>query len=640
MKAVEFGMDYRELGLKVGVEVHRQLDTRHKLFCSCSTEPKETGEAIKITRFLREAQSELGAVDPAALFESKKRRKIIYHVNPYNTCLVEMDEEPPHPLNPEAVETALTVALLFNATPVDEIHVMRKIVIDGSNTSGFQRTCVVALGGGLVVDGKEIPIQTITLEEDAARIVSAGPGFVEYDLSRLGIPLIEVSTAPVISSPSEAVKVARAVGNVLRATRKVKRGLGTVRQDLNVSIAGGALTEIKGVQELELIAPVVENEVLRQLHLLEIARELRGRLGSMTLPPYTYVDATEVFKETKSKLLKSRLERGGRVLAIKLPMFAGLLSKETANGVRLGAELAGHAKAWADVDGILHTDELPGYGISAEEVASLKRLMDAGEMDAVVMVVDEPGRAAEALQAVYERACEAVKGVPGETRAARPDGLTVYMRPRPGAARMYPETDIPPVPVSENLLEKLRRSLPETLEETARRLSAKYGLSRQLVEGLIDSEREDLFIQIVDSLGLPASVVASTLTETITSLAREGAYVANLTDERLVEVFRALAGGGFSKEALPDVLRWLCGNPASTVEDAVRQLGLGTVSHEDVEAEVMEMVVSSSSDLNDPRLANRLMGDLMKKYRGRIDGKQLHSIVMKAIERVKSSGNR
>jgi glutamyl-tRNA(Gln) amidotransferase subunit E len=185
-------------------------------------------------------------VDPAAVFESKKRRKIIYHVNPANVCLVEMDEEPPHGLNPEAVETALTIALLLNSTPVDEIHVMRKIVVDGSNTSGFQRTCVVALGGELVVDGKEIPIQTITLEEDAARIVGTGRGVVEYDLSRLGIPLIEVSTAPVITSPQEAVKVAKAIGDRLRASRKVKRGLGTVRQDLNVSIKGGALTEIKG----------------------------------------------------------------------------------------------------------------------------------------------------------------------------------------------------------------------------------------------------------------------------------------------------------------------------------------------------------------------------------------------------------
>jgi glutamyl-tRNA(Gln) amidotransferase subunit E len=161
-------MDYEALGLKVGVEVHRQLDTKHKLFCMCPTEPVENGEVVKIARFLREAQSELGTVDPAAVFESKKRRKIIYHVNPANVCLVEMDEEPPHGLNPEAVETALTIALLLNSTPVDEIHVMRKIVVDGSNTSGFQRTCVVALGGELVVDGKEIPIQTITLEEDAA----------------------------------------------------------------------------------------------------------------------------------------------------------------------------------------------------------------------------------------------------------------------------------------------------------------------------------------------------------------------------------------------------------------------------------------------------------------------------------------
>ncbi|MDW8359122.1 MAG: Glu-tRNA(Gln) amidotransferase subunit GatE [Candidatus Caldarchaeum sp.] len=631
------GMDYQKLGLKVGVEVHRQLDTSRKLFCNCPTEPREGGETVKITRFLREAQSELGAVDPAALFESKKRKKIVYHVNTYNTCLVEMDEEPPHPLNPEAVETALTIALLFNATPVDEIHVMRKIVIDGSNTSGFQRTCVVALGGSLVVDGKEIPIQTITLEEDAARIMSTGHGYVEYDLSRLGIPLIEVSTAPVINSPAEAVKVAKAIGNVLRATRKVKRGLGTVRQDLNVSISGGALTEIKGVQELQLISSVVENEVVRQLHLLEISKELRKRLGGETLPPFSYVDATEIFRNTRSKMLRSKLEAGGKALAVKLPMFAGLLSREAAKGVRLGAELAGHARAWAEVEGLLHTDELPGYGVSAEEVAALKKAVGAGEMDAVVVVVDELGKAVEGLRAVYARACEAVEGVPGETRAARPDGLTVYMRPRPGAARMYPETDIPPVPVSSDYLESLRARLPEPLEATAEKLARRHGLSRQLVEGLIDDEREELFTKIVESHSLSPTVVASVLTETITSLKREGLAVESLTDQKLVEVFKALAEGIYSKEAVPDVLRWLCSHPEAAVDEAVKNLGLGAVSTESVEAEVMAMVMAHSSEVEDPRLANRLMGDLMKKYRGKIDGKQLHGMVLQAIERVKSA---
>ncbi|MCS7133948.1 MAG: Glu-tRNA(Gln) amidotransferase subunit GatE [Candidatus Caldarchaeum sp.] len=630
-------MNYEEIGLKVGVEVHRQLDTKHKLFCDCPTEPSENGRVLKIVRYLREAQSELGTVDPAAVFESKKRKKIIYHVNPANVCLVEMDEEPPHELNPEAVETALTIATFFNSTPVDEIHVMRKIVIDGSNTSGFQRTCIIALGGKIVVDGKPIPIQTITVEEDAAKIISTGRGMVEYDLSRLGIPLIEISTAPVIHSPTEAVKVAHAIGRILRASRKVKRGIGTIRQDLNVSIRGGALTEIKGVQELDLIAAVVENEVKRQLHLLEVAKELRRRLDGKPLPPFNPVDVTNIFAETKSSIVKKKIESGGKVFAVKLPKFAGLLSKEAAKGIRLGAELAGHAKAWAEVDGILHTDELPAYGITADEVSRVKGAVDADELDAVVLVVDEEEKALEALRAVYARACQAVEGVPSETRAARPDGLTVYMRPRPGAARMYPETDIPPVPVREELLEKIRANLPETLDQTAEKLAKTYGLSRQLVEELIDQEKEELFIKIVSETSLPASVVAATLTETLTNLSREGYPIQNLSDESLFSVFKALASNQFSKEVLPDLIGWLSRNPQSKVEEAVKQLGLVSVSIHDLEAEVEALIKLRSTEIGDARLANRLMGDLMKKYRGKVDGGALYNMIVEKIEKLKKT---
>jgi glutamyl-tRNA(Gln) amidotransferase subunit E len=630
-------MDYEALGLKVGVEVHRQLDTKHKLFCMCPTEPVENAEVVKIARFLREAQSELGTVDPAAVFESKKRRKIIYIVNPANVCLVEMDEEPPHGLNPEAVETALTIALLLNSTPVDEIHVMRKIVVDGSNTSGFQRTCVVALGGELVVDGKEIPIQTITLEEDAARIVVTGRGVVEYDLSRLGIPLIEVSTAPVITSPQEAVKVAKAIGDRLRASRKVKRGLGTVRQDLNISIKGGALTEIKGVQELELIGLVVENEVKRQLYLLSISEELRMRLKGDDLPSPKFLNVTDLFYATKSSLVRKRLESGCGVYAVKLPMFGGLLSKETWKGIRLGAELAGHAKAWAEVDGIIHTDELPGYGISGEEVAALRDRVGAGDLDAVVMVVDEEERALEALRAVYARAREAVRGVPSETRAAKPDGTTVYMRPRPGAARMYPETDIPPYPITPDLISRIRENLPETLEETKRRLASTYGLSWQLVEKLVDVEREEFFEKVVTELGLPPTVVAATLSETLTNLGREGYPVENLSEEKLYEVFKALAASKFSKEVLPTVLGWLSQHPTATLEAGLKELRLVTASMDEVEAEVKALVDANIDKITDPRIVKKLMGDLMKKYRGKIDGSVLHEIVTRKVEEARSS---
>jgi glutamyl-tRNA(Gln) amidotransferase subunit E (EC 6.3.5.7) len=63
---------------------------------------------------------------------------------------------------------------------------------------------------------------------------------------------------------------------ILRSTGKVKRGLGTIRQDINISIREGARVEIKGVQELDLIAEVVRREVCRQVSLLEIREELKN----------------------------------------------------------------------------------------------------------------------------------------------------------------------------------------------------------------------------------------------------------------------------------------------------------------------------------------------------------------------------
>lgn len=627
-------VDYGELGLKVGLEIHRQLDTRHKLFCSCPTEPKETGKEILFARWLREAQSELGEVDPAAVFEAKKRRKIIYHANTASTCLVEMDEEPPHDLNPEAVEVALTAALLMNAGPVDEIHVMRKIVIDGSNTTGFQRTCIIALGGWVEAAGKHIPIQTICLEEDAARILEQKRGEVHYDLQRLGIPLIEVATAPAINSPREAYEAAYAIGRLLRATGKVKRGLGTVRQDLNISIKGGALIEIKGVQELDLLPKVVEMEVIRQLHLIKIRDELKARgVKEDDVKAETIWDVSEIFRDTKSKILKRKLKEGGKVMALKLPGFGGLVGKEAAPGVRLGAEFAGRARAWAEVEGIFHTDELPGYGIAGEEVARLKEHVSAGELDAVVLVADEEKRAREALEYVRERAVEALRGVPSETRAARPDGTTVYMRPRPGAARMYPETDLPPYPVKPEYLEALRRRLPPTLDQVAENLARKYKLSRQAADELIDMERVDFFEKIVEETGVQASVVASVLTEQMKSLKREGVEVEAVKDDDLLEFFRLVASGEVAKEAAPEVIKWLAENPGKSAREAIEALGLRPVSMEEVEKRIEELI-GENRELVEKRpgkAVSVIMGELMKHYRGKIDGAKLHSLVRSRV---------
>jgi len=266
--------DYRALGLKVGLEIHQQLSTG-KLFCSC---PCDLSEQVvkRFMRLLRPSQSEMGEIDRAALEEAQKNLRFTYESTPID-CLVEADEEPPHPVSGEAVRTTLILARMLDAHPVDEIEIMRKIVIDGSNTGGFQRTALIATDGSMEVDGKKISISNICLEEDAARRIKEEGREIVFRLDRLGIPLIEIATGPEIETPEEAKRVAERLGSLLRATRRVRRGIGSIREDLNVSITGGARGEIKGVQELYLLPQYVDNEVLRQGALIEVSRELSKR---------------------------------------------------------------------------------------------------------------------------------------------------------------------------------------------------------------------------------------------------------------------------------------------------------------------------------------------------------------------------
>ena len=341
-------IDYSKVGLKVGLEIHQQLNVNSKLFCSCPPELFKEEPEITFLRRLRPTQSELGQIDPAAFFEFQKGVKILYETNYKSSCLVEMDEEPPHPINLDAVEVVLTASLMMNMQPVDEVHVMRKTVIDGSNTTGFQRTCIIALDGWIKVGEKIIPMQAASLEEDAARKTGTQDEgkTIRYRIDRLGIPLIEVATAPVIYSPIEAQEVAFAIGRILRDTGKVMRGLGTIRQDLNVSLPNGALVEIKGVQELELISTVVEYEVQRQLGLIGIKEDLAKKGVKTEALKQDFVDVANVFKDTKCKVIRKALDKNQKAMAVKLPGFAGLLGRELMPNFRLGTELSDRAKFW------------------------------------------------------------------------------------------------------------------------------------------------------------------------------------------------------------------------------------------------------------------------------------------------------
>ena len=605
----------------MGLEIHQQLDTSAKLFCDCRLELFKEEPEITFLRRLRPTQSELGQIDPAAYFEFQKGVKILYEANKATSCLVEMDEEPPHPLNMEAVETTLTVALMMNAKPVDEIHVMRKTVIDGSNTTGFQRTCVIALNGEVKVGRKIVPIQHVSLEEDAARKTGGEGNVIRYRIDRLGIPLIEVATAPVIKSPKEAEQVALAIGRVLRATGEVKRGLGTIRQDINISIPDGALIEIKGVQELEVLQLVVKYEVQRQLKLVKISEELRTRGVNEDDIQGNFIDVTHVFEQTQCKVLRKALDRKHQILAVKLPKFQGLLRRELLPSFRLGTEMSDRARFWGRVGGIFHTDELPAYGITKEEVGKLREIVAVDDIDAVVLVADNLENCKDALEAVVERAREAIKGVPQETRAPNPDGTTRYMRPRPGAARMYPETDIPPIQITEDYVRGISSRLPELLEQKFERFMKEYKLNQKLARQVLDSRHSELFESIVKETEVSPTTVAAFLTETLKALGRDGVEVEKVSESQIREIFNDVNSGELTKEAMPDVIVWLSSHENKGVQEAIKSLGLKTISGDEL-GSFVEKVIEDNRSLIEERGENSfgvLMGIIMKELRGRVD---------------------
>lgn len=634
-------IDYRSIGLKVGLEIHVQLNTRRKLFCLCPPNLTEE-EHNAFTRYLRPARSEVGEVDPAALLEWQKNKEFVYKAPETSSCLVEADEEPPHLIDKESLITALAIAKALNMNIVDEVHVMRKIVIDGSNVSGFQRTALIAIGGSIEVEGRKIGIQTLCLEEDAARKVEEHENRVYYVIDRLGIPLIEIATAPDIDAPDLALETALKIGQLVRLTGKAKRGLGSIRQDINISIAGGAKVEIKGIQHLYLISKVVELEVERQIRLLEIRDELRKRgITPRDVKP-DFIDVTEVFKQSESKIIRKALSmENGVILALVLPGFKGLLGKTIQPGRRFGTELSDYARVWTGVGGIIHTDELPGYGIKAEEVSRLYSVVGADpSKDAIVMVADTLAKAEKALHAVAERASYAAIGVPEETRSSNPDGTTRYMRPRPGAARMYPETDIPPIPVTRELLLEADKLVPEHPDVKYRVLVEVHGLSRELAQAILNDLRLDLYEYLASKYGdrVPCTVIASILTNTIPSLRREGVPVDDLDELEIENVIKALASGLIAKEAVPDLIAYLAKNPGTSVQEAVEKLGLKKMELGELDSLIAKIIEENKEKLvaKPDKAFTIVMSEVMKFVRGKVDGKIVADHVRKKLREILS----
>ena len=619
-------MDYKKIGFKAGLEIHQQLDT-HKLFCNCCSEITEDID-YSFKRFLRPTQSELGDLDRAALAEAQKNRCFLYTASNKSTCLVEADEEPPHNANIDAVDTCLTMAVLLNCDIVDEIHFMRKIVIDGSNTSGFQRTGLIALNGKI----DDVGIQTVALEEDAARKIGEKGKTVNYGLDRLGIPLIEIATEPYIKNPDHAREIAEKIGLLLRATGKVKRGLGTIRQDINVSVNDGARVEIKGVQSLSSISKVAENEVLRQLGLIKIKETLEKRIKIKNLENINILDITKNLKSCKSNIVQ-KLIKDGCAKAIRLPGFKSLLKqKET----RLGKEFAVHAKIACGIGGIIHSDELPGYGLTEKDLSDLHKIMQTKEHDAFVIAIGKETIVDITLRMVIDRAKTSFLGVPNEVRRALIDDSTEYLRPMPGAARMYPETDVQPISITQEKIKKIIKNLPETPEEKNKRFIKQYNLNKEQVKQILSSGYEDDFEKLVKKHPSLKNIIIRTFLNTFSELAKENIDISIITEEMLLSVFSGILQKRYSKEAIPIILRYLSLNPKSTIDTAIQNCGLSTTDTKEIEKLAQKIIQERIDFVKQKGLTavGPLMGIIMKELRGKADGKVINSILKNEIEKV------
>ena len=624
----------KNAGVKVGLEIHQQLATNKKLFCNCN--PIESDEySIKFQRKLRASKSELGEFDPAALFESTKSKTIMYYANNESSCLVEQDEEPPHELDEDARKIALIIASALKSNIFSEIYPMRKTVIDGSNTTGFQRTMLISQGGFFNTGETKIGIQSICLEEDAAKNLGDEGSVRKFGLERLGIPLVEIATEPFEVELTEIKKIALSLGRILRSTKKVKRGLGSIRQDVNVSIkdGGGVVIEVKGVQQLDQLEKVVEYEAKRQHGLLKISKKIQEK--NWIYDKEDNKDITELFSECKSKIIQTALKKNQKIMAITFRNMAKMFGYSPYEGIRLGKEVAELVRFFG-IGGVFHSDELPNYGVEEIDLEKLKKFSKINENDAFLILASPEEKIHTVIDQIILR-IEYIKnhGIPIDTRLATQTGETKFLRPRPGAARMYPETDIPPIIITKKELLEAEENIPKSWDDSIKELETKYKLNPQLAEQIFDSRYIGLFEKIVEKIKTNPTFVASILCSTITNLERSGLNSDLLKNEEILKLFNLLEDGEIAKESIEIIFESIMSGKSKTTEEAMKNASIESVNEEEIEKIIVDIVEKNEGIIKNQkeRAVGPLMGIVMKELRGKASGEIINSLLLKNIKK-------
>lgn len=608
-KALE-ELNFKELGLKVGIEIHQQLNSKEKLFCHCLNQLQTAGEPdFLLERRHRPVLGQDGKFDVAMLLEFKKNKTVIYEGYNNACCTYELDESPPFGLNKEAMEIATEIALLLKMDFIKELHVCRKNYVDGSVPAGFQRTITFGTHGKIDISPtKSIGIDALYLEEDAARKITDEDKIITFRLDRLGMPLVEITTTPEIYDPEEAKIAAERIGMILRSTNKVKTLLGSIRQDLNISIAKGQRIEIKGVQKLDWIPILVKNEVLRQVKLLEIRDTLNSRaVTEDQIVKTPVIDVTEIFVGCEFKHFKKGIESGQIILAKKLPKFATQLGVEIQPGRRFGTEVASKVKSITGLQGLIHSDEdlFGKYKFTQEQIQSVKDKLEVGKDDAFIMIIGPKSVINTAVDVITQRCKYALVNIPKETRGARDDGNTEFLRDLHGGSRLYPDTDSREIIIDQAMIDKVKKNLDDYQFpwDTIVEWSKKYNTSEDIIKGFIMGNDFLLIKSLLTEFEDIASIVITTVNETYVALRRTGVPVENIQESHFRMILQAVKDGVISKDAISVIMKTLAENPELNIAEAKEKAGIKDLSEAD-----LDNIIQQGIDKNIELIKQRGMG--------------------------------
>ncbi|MFX1478073.1 MAG: Glu-tRNA(Gln) amidotransferase subunit GatE [Promethearchaeota archaeon] len=629
MKSV---FDYEKLGLKCGIELHQQLETKTKLFCRCPSKLQGTRQPdFTIKRKMRPVLSELGVYDKAMLTEYQKGMDIIYEGYNDVICTYELDDTPPFSCNEEARRVALQIAMLLNANIIEEMHVVRKNYLDGSVPCGFQRTMILGTDGFIPLEsGKNIRVEILSLEEEAARRIKTENKTNYFRLDRLGIPLIEVTTKPDINTPNECRECAERIGLLLWST-SVKKVLGSVRQDINVSIKSGTRIEIKGVQKLGWIPLLINHEISRQLKLIELKEELEKRKLNEKNITNKSIDLTDALKNTKSNFISKGIKSGKKLYGINFSGFNGIFGKNLMEDYRFGTEISSKVKVISGLKGIIHSDEdLSSYKFTNGDIKKIKEKLAFKKDDCFVLVLGSKKEVDKSMDVIINRVKYSFKGVPPETRKALENGNTEFLRELHGGARLYPDTDTEAIFNTEEEIKEIRKTLPDYPWITIKKYAKQFKTEERLIKDLIFTGRIKLFDQLITLYPNNSSLILTTLLETTTALRRDGKNIDNINDEDFLEIFDILDKKEISKEVIEDVISLKADSPELSINQVKKKLKIESITLGDLKKFIIE-IVNNNSDMvkeKEMRAKGPLMGEVMKKVRGKIDG----AIVSKELE--------